>query len=71
MKDKVKIREGCGWGEYKTEGTWAEEDGRRFCLKCNKMMHSGDRVLEHITSPHRGGGGHWAYSHVGQCPTQR
>ncbi len=68
MKDKVSIREGCSWGEYKTEGTWTEEDGKRFCVWCSKMIRVGDRVEEHMTSPHRGGRGHWSYSHVGDCP---
>ncbi|KKM99439.1 hypothetical protein LCGC14_1147760 [marine sediment metagenome] len=69
MKDKVIIRKGCGWLEYKTEGTWTEEDGRRFCSWCSKMIRIGDRVLDHMTSPHRGGKGDRSYSHIGRCPS--
>lgn len=69
MIDTVSIKHEVGWLEYKTEGTWTKEDGKRFCVWCSKMIRVGDRVLEHVTSPHRGGRGHWSYSHIGQCPS--
>ena len=68
MINKQKSNEICGWLEYKTDGIWTKEDGKRFCYKCGKMIKPGDRVLEHVTSPHRGGRGHWSYAHIGGCP---
>ena len=69
MIDEV-FDKGAGWGQSRTYGTWTEEDGRRFCLWCNRMMRVGDRVEDNATSPHRGGLRHHGFSHVGPCPTK-
>lgn len=69
MIDEVHDK-GAGWSEHRSYGTWTGEDGRRFCVWCNKVIRVGDRVEEHTTHPHRGGRGRHAFFHVGTCPTK-
>jgi len=70
MKDRVSLKDKpLSWLELRTEGTWTEDDGRRFCLWCNKMLRVGERVIEHKDQPtHRGGIGKRTYQHSGGCP---
>ena len=64
MKDEVIIR--IGWGTSEIEGTWTEDEGRRVCFLCRKMIRPGERVIEY-----KGRGVRWSYCHKDECSNQK
>lgn len=52
MKERQTIQRGIG--TYEGSGIYEERDGNHRCVKCNKKLRAGQRVIEEISPSSRG-----------------